>query len=29
VGDWRIIYEVNESERVIEIASVSPRGEAY
>ena len=29
VGDWRIIYEVNESERVIEIASVSPWGEAY
>ena len=29
VGDWRIIYEVNESERLIEIISISARGEAY
>lgn len=29
VGDWRIIYEVNESERVIEVVSISSRGKAY
>jgi len=29
VGDWRIIYELNESGRVIEIVSISPRGKAY
>jgi mRNA interferase RelE/StbE len=29
VGDWRIIYELNESEKVIEIISISPRGKAY
>jgi mRNA interferase RelE/StbE len=29
VGDWRIIYEVNESERVIEIVSIWPRAKAY
>jgi mRNA interferase RelE/StbE len=29
VGDWRIIYEVIESERVIEIVSIWPRGKAY
>ncbi len=29
VGDWRIIYEVYESERVIEVVSIWPRGKAY
>jgi len=29
VGDWRIIYTVRESEKVIQILSVAPRGKAY
>jgi len=29
VGDWRIIYEVNESEKLIEIIFIRARGEAY
>ncbi len=29
VGDWRIIYEVYESERIIEVVSIWPRGRAY
>jgi mRNA interferase RelE/StbE len=29
VGDWRIIYEVHESERLIEVISVRARREAY
>ena len=29
VGDWRLIFEINESERVIEIVSIRPRGKAY
>lgn len=29
VGDWRIIYQVNESEMIIEIISIWPRGKAY
>jgi mRNA interferase RelE/StbE len=29
VGDWRIIYQVNESERIIEVLSIWPRGKAY
>jgi mRNA interferase RelE/StbE len=29
VGDWRIIYQVKESEMVIEVISIWPRGKAY
>jgi mRNA interferase RelE/StbE len=29
VGDWRIIYQVNESEKLIEVISIWPRGKAY
>jgi mRNA interferase RelE/StbE len=29
VGDWRIIYEVRESEKIIEVISIWPRGKAY
>ncbi len=29
VGDWRIIYEVHESESLIEIISIRARREAY
>ncbi|MFZ5447408.1 MAG: type II toxin-antitoxin system RelE family toxin [Thermodesulfobacteriota bacterium] len=29
VGDWRIIYQVNESEMTIEIVSIWPRDKAY
>ncbi len=28
-GDWRIIYEVNEPEKVIDVVSIRPRREAY
>jgi mRNA interferase RelE/StbE len=29
VGDWRIIYQMNETERLIEVVSLWPRGKAY
>ena len=29
VGDWRIIYQVNESENLIEVISIRARREAY
>lgn len=29
VGDWRILFRVNETERVVEIVAVRPRGDAY
>jgi len=29
VGDWRIIYQVNESAMTVEIISIWPRGKAY
>ncbi len=29
VGDWRIIFQVSESEKTIEIISIWPRGKAY
>jgi len=29
VGDWRIIFQVNEAEAVLEVLSVYPRGKAY
>ena len=29
VGDWRIIYEVNEPARMVEVISIWPRGKAY
>lgn len=29
VGDWRIIYEVHESEQLIEVISIRARREAY
>jgi mRNA interferase RelE/StbE len=29
VGDWRIIYQVNESEMTVEVISIWPRGKAY
>ncbi len=29
VGDWRIIYQVNESENLVEVISIRARREAY
>jgi mRNA interferase RelE/StbE len=29
VGDWRIIYRVNEQDMFIEVISIWPRGKAY
>jgi mRNA interferase RelE/StbE len=29
VGDWRILYEIAEPERLIEVTAVRPRREAY
>lgn len=29
LGDWRIIFQVNESQQIIEILTVAPRGRAY
>lgn len=29
LGDWRIIYAVDATDRAIHILSVNPRGEAY
>jgi len=29
VGDWRIIYEINESSSQIFIVTIQPRGRAY
>jgi mRNA-degrading endonuclease RelE of RelBE toxin-antitoxin system len=29
VGDWRIIYQVEEEEQVINIAAIRPRSGAY
>lgn len=29
VGDWRIIYRVNETERTLDIMAVRPRSSAY
>ncbi|MDI3299035.1 MAG: type II toxin-antitoxin system RelE/ParE family toxin [Bacillota bacterium] len=29
VGDWRILFTVNEAERILEVLAVRPRGEAY
>jgi len=29
VGDWRILYHVKESEKVIEVLTIAPRGRVY
>ena len=29
VGDWRIIFQVNEASFAIEVLSIDPRGKAY
>uniref|UniRef100_A0A7V4G8M9 Type II toxin-antitoxin system RelE/ParE family toxin n=1 Tax=Desulfobacca acetoxidans TaxID=60893 RepID=A0A7V4G8M9_9BACT len=29
VGDWRILYQVKESENLIEVLAIAPRGRAY
>lgn len=29
VGDWRILYAINEGERLIYVLAVRPRGQAY
>jgi mRNA interferase RelE/StbE len=29
VGDWRIIYQINEAEIIVEIIFIWPRGKAY
>jgi mRNA interferase RelE/StbE len=29
VGDWRILYEIGELERLIKVTAVRPRREAY
>ena len=29
VGDWRIIYEINEDSVVIVVLKIAPRGEVY
>jgi mRNA interferase RelE/StbE len=29
IGSWRILYEVNDNEKVIKILAIRPRQEAY
>ena len=29
VGDWRVIYEINQNEVVIIVIKIAPRGEVY
>ena len=29
IGDWRVIYEVNQDEIVIIVMKIAPRGEIY
>jgi mRNA interferase RelE/StbE len=29
VGDWRVIYEINQNEIVIIVLKIAPRGEVY
>jgi mRNA interferase RelE/StbE len=29
VGDWRVIYEVNQGQVVIMVIKIAPRGEVY
>jgi mRNA interferase RelE/StbE len=29
VGEWRLIYQVNESEKIVLILAISHRGKAY
>jgi mRNA-degrading endonuclease RelE of RelBE toxin-antitoxin system len=29
VGNWRIIYGINEAEKTIQVFSIEPRGKAY
>jgi mRNA interferase RelE/StbE len=29
VGDWRVIYEINNTEVVIIVLKIAPRGEVY
>jgi mRNA interferase RelE/StbE len=29
VGDWRVIYEINQAEIVIVVLKIAPRGEVY
>lgn len=29
VGNWRILFEVNESSKTIDIIAIRPRGKAY
>ncbi len=29
VGDWRIIFQVKESQKIIEVLAIAPRGRAY
>jgi len=29
VGDWRIIFRVNEADGILDIVAIRPRGKAY
>ena len=29
VGDWRVIYEINNNEMIIIVLKIAPRGEVY
>jgi len=29
VGDWRIIFRVNEADAILDIVAIKPRGKAY
>lgn len=29
VGGWRIVYSVDETERVVRVSDIAPRGEIY
>ncbi len=29
VGDWRIVFGVDDASRVVNVAMIAPRGEAY
>lgn len=29
VGDWRVIYELDDGEKILTVIAVGPRGQAY
>jgi mRNA interferase RelE/StbE len=29
VGDWRVLFSLNQAERIVDVLAVRPRGRAY